>query len=229
MKPDEGRERSITRHTCDMPIAHHTAPGSQIPARIARSRLPVAGLDSSLDEYRTIFYHIAMSTPPINPPARGWTTWHITWGTYGTRLHGGPRPTVDRRRNQPGMAFIVVDPDREARSRNRMAGDPVRLTAEERRFIERSLPSICERGNWRLRRAAAGLDHVHVLCDLPQAVHGKAARRWLKTWLGQSLTARFGSPDAGRWWTEGGSTRVISDETYLRNATRYVHDQRATR
>lgn len=22
-------------------------------------------------------------------------TWHITWGAYGTRLHGGDRPTVD--------------------------------------------------------------------------------------------------------------------------------------
>ncbi|MFA7235386.1 MAG: hypothetical protein WC058_00860 [Phycisphaeraceae bacterium] len=56
-------------------------------------------------------------------PAR--TTWHITFGTYGTRLHGDDRPTVDREHNQRGEAFIEADAERAAESREGMRGDPI--------------------------------------------------------------------------------------------------------
>ena len=44
-------------------------------------------------------------------PAR--TTWHITWGTYASRLHGGYRPTVDKQHNQRGEPFLPRDEPRE--------------------------------------------------------------------------------------------------------------------
>jgi hypothetical protein len=39
----------------------------------------------------------------------GLTTWHITWGTYGARLHGGDRPTVNRYHNKPGEPYVGPD------------------------------------------------------------------------------------------------------------------------
>jgi hypothetical protein len=35
--------------------------------------------------------------------------YHITFGTYGTRLHGDPRGTVDRSMNRPGDPIIGAD------------------------------------------------------------------------------------------------------------------------
>src|SRR5438876_12296826 len=32
--------------------------------------------------------------------------YHITWGTYGTRLHGDPRKTVDRQHNAYGEPIL---------------------------------------------------------------------------------------------------------------------------
>jgi hypothetical protein len=35
--------------------------------------------------------------------------YHITFGTYGTRLHGDERGTVDRAMNKPGDPIIGAD------------------------------------------------------------------------------------------------------------------------
>jgi len=157
-----------------------------------------------------------------------YTTWHITWGTCGARLHGGDRPTVARSANDLGEAFVESDAEREERARKRMRGEAVYLTREQRSFIEEQMPQLCERGGWVLRQAAAGPDHVHVLCDVRRDLHGKTVRRWLKTWLTQLLSDAFGEPEAGRWWAEAGSTRAVQDESYLRNVTDYVKRQRTT-
>jgi REP element-mobilizing transposase RayT len=161
----------------------------------------------------------------------GRTTWHITWGTYGARLHGGERPTVDRDHNRPHDAVIGRDERRERFERSRM-GDrpPVLLTDEQRSFIEATVPQLCERGGWSYRIGAAGpeRDHVHVLRDAPPHVHGTRIRRWLKTWLTEALDVRWSRPPAGRWWAECGSTKTVKDDRYLNNAFIYIRDQRAT-
>jgi REP element-mobilizing transposase RayT len=158
----------------------------------------------------------------------GWTTWHITWGTYGARLHGDGRPTVNRSHNTIGEAFIETDDERAERERARLRGTAVYLAHQERVFIEATLPALCERGGWTLRECAGGPDHVHVLCDIKCETHGKSVRRWLKTWVTQSLGESFALPTAGKWWAEAGSTRAVKDIEYLRNVTDYVWRQRAT-
>ena len=160
---------------------------------------------------------------------KGWTTWHITWGTYGARLHGGDRATVDREQNQPGSPGIDRNEAREHHERGRMRGPVVLLTDPQRLFIEAELPALCERGDWGYRTAAAGpeCDHVHVLCDVRPEIHGKQVMRWFKTWLTQALQTRWPRPIGGRWWAAGGSTKVVGDESYLNNAFDYLAKQRA--
>ena len=157
------------------------------------------------------------------------TTWHITFGTYGTRLHGGKRATVDRRQDEPGEKFVQPHRPREEFERSRLKGGPIYLTLDERRFIERVVPDICERGGWGFRTCAAGSegDHVHVLLDAEQKHHGKDVRKWLKRWLSEALTNEFGEV-AQRWWAKGGSTKAVKDDMYLNRAYRYVARQRAT-
>jgi hypothetical protein len=38
------------------------------------------------------------------------TTWHITFGTYGTRLHGDYRATVDKKHTNSERRFWVETP-----------------------------------------------------------------------------------------------------------------------
>ena len=67
------------------------------------------------------------NTHPTREPRRtdaAYTTWHITFGTYATRLHDDPRPTVDRRNNTPNTPFPAPDPDRQRKPTHA----PLRLT-----------------------------------------------------------------------------------------------------
>ena len=159
-------------------------------------------------------------------PAR--TTWHLTFGTYGTRLHGDDRPTVDRERNQRGQAFVESDPGRVAAARSRMRGDPVYLAATQRAVVEAVVPDICARGGWTYRLCAApdDEDHVHVLLDARPEIDPDAILKWLKRWLGEELTKRWGEPIGGTWWAKSGSKRPVKSDEYLHNVFDYVRRQR---
>jgi REP element-mobilizing transposase RayT len=158
----------------------------------------------------------------------GFTPWHITFGTYGTRLHGSPAPTVDKQHNQLGAEFLTRNDIRVRSDRERMNFAARYLTSEQRLFIETEIPAICERGGWKHRTCAAGSDHVHLLCDVVPDVHGEKVRRLLKRWLGQALSERYPITDGATWWAEEGSNIAIRDESYLNNCFAYIARQRTT-
>ena len=162
------------------------------------------------------------------------TTWHITFGTHGSRLHGDERPTVDRQHNERGTPFLPPDPERRAAEHNRMDGPPVLLTREQCLFIQEIIPAICVRGGWTLRVTSAAPDHVHVLVDIDPAIHGEKVRRLIKRWVGEALSEKWGKPGSGRpgspagesWWAEEGSNKPVKDGEYLNNAFGYIEKQR---
>jgi len=92
---------------------------------------------------------------------------HITWGTYGTRLHGDPRGTVDREHNERGAPALGFDEDRWEHAKGNLKFPPVELTHEQRNFIEETIPIICVRGHWEHITSAARLDHVHTVLQSP--------------------------------------------------------------
>lgn len=179
--------------------------------------------------------------------------YHITFGTYGTRLHGDPRGTVDRKANKPGDPIIGAEPDWERMDRSTLRFLPVLLDAGGRSFVESVVPSLCGRGEWELHVCAAKPDREHVLLTISR--EAKPVRRWLKTWLSQALNEHLGSespavpePRAGRayrdhrsrlgheggddrhppWWSKGGSIKWIWDEKYFDNVYNYIERQRIT-
>jgi hypothetical protein len=170
---------------------------------------------------------LAMYIPPqLLDPTR--TTWHITWGTYASRLHGSHRPTVDKQHNQRGEPFLHRDESRERYTLATLNFPPVVLSPEQRAVAERELPSICTRGGWAHRVCAAGPDHVHLLCDVLPAIHGEKVRRLAKRWLGQALSELWPIEKGATWWAEEGSNIAIHDVAYLNNAFRYNLRQRST-
>jgi len=157
----------------------------------------------------------------------GWTTWHITFGTYGTRLRGGERPSVSHREDRPGDPVIARDPELEAYDRRRLKGGAVFLSPQQQRFIQDLIPSLCDRGGWDLRTCSAGPDHVHILLDIDAQIHGERVRRIVKRWITQALDERWGKPHGGKWWAKQGSNKPVKNARYLRNAFDYIEGQRA--
>jgi REP element-mobilizing transposase RayT len=170
--------------------------------------------------------------PPVPPMNSQRTAWHITVGTYCSRLHGGERPTVDRAQNKRGQPFIGRDEARERSEREAARGPAVSLTPAQRELIEGILPAICERGGWTYRIAAVPgppeNDHFHILLEADPAIHGKQIRKWLKRWLTEELDKTFGRPEGGEWWVEDGSTKPVKDATYFGNVFYYIFGQRTT-
>ena len=147
--------------------------------------------------------------------------YHITFGTYGMRLHGDERPTVHHARNKHGEPFEPPDPQRVRYIRESMTQAPVALSEQQRQFIEETVPRLCERGGWKLHEVAAQKDHVHVL--LSANAEAKKVRRWLKTWLAQALNEQG---KQAKWWAKGGSCKHVFDEDYFLAAKRYVAKQK---
>jgi hypothetical protein len=75
----------------------------------------------------------------LNPPL---TPWHITFGTYGTRLHGSVAPTVDKQHNILGDPFLPRNSYREQAAREKLKFAPIYFSVAQRVFIEAQLPLI---------------------------------------------------------------------------------------
>lgn len=165
----------------------------------------------------------------MQPLPTGRTVWHITIGTYGSRLHGSNEPTVDRQHNTPGQPFILRNDDRRNRAQSRMRGPAVHLSREQRTTIQNQLPAICTQCGWNLHACAAppepDNDHVHTLLDAEPAAEPKTIRKLLKRLLSQTLNQSFPRPASGAWWAEGGSTKPVKDDAYFNNVTRYIERQ----
>jgi REP element-mobilizing transposase RayT len=153
--------------------------------------------------------------------------YHITFGTYGTRLHGDERGTVDRRLNQPGDPIIGAEPDWERLEYNKLRFPVREFDLAQRLLAESLIPDICVRGGWQLCARAARKDHFHTL--LTAQADGEVIRKLLKRWLGQALAAHIPIEPEQTFWAESGSIKWVWDSAYFARVKKYVLDQRAIR
>jgi REP element-mobilizing transposase RayT len=152
--------------------------------------------------------------------------YHITWGTYDTRLHGDDRGTVDREQNKPGDPIIGKDEDWQFMGTHLLRFPPRALTSDQRLHLESIISSICVRGNWKFLTTAAASDHVHTM--VAAAVDGKDIRKWLKRWLSESLSKKWSLLPEQVWWSECGSVKWIWTEDYYYSVLNYINRQRTT-
>lgn len=151
--------------------------------------------------------------------------YHITVGTYGTRLHGDSRGTVDRSMNHHREPIIGRDEVWRREEESLLAFAPVILTVPQRGVIEAILPEICVKGGWQYHIAAVQPDHMHVLLSSPQ--EGKAVRRLLKRWVSQAISEKWPLEPGRLWWAECGSIKWIWTRDYFDNVFEYIRRQRA--
>ena len=115
--------------------------------------------------------------------------YHITFGTYGTRLHGDQRGTIHHQLNKPGDPIIGRNEDWHRLNSSQMKFSSVHLSLIQRQFVEKMSPDICGRGGWQHHICACASDHIHVLHVANRV--SKVVRRWYKYWLSQKLSDRW--------------------------------------
>ena len=151
----------------------------------------------------------------------------LTWTTYGTRLHGDPRGTVDREHNRVGEPPLAPDPLRRQRMYEKLSQPPFMLCARAQGAVQDVIRRHTELRGWRLRALATPVNHVHVVvdCRLPGEAVTKDPELVMeeyKSWGTRELR-RLGlvGPDR-RVWTDHGSTEWVNDDEGLHMAIDYV-------
>jgi len=144
----------------------------------------------------------------------------ITWTTYGTRLHGDARGTVDRKHNLYGHPMLSSDNARRANEQRELDGDPVVLTHHQRAAVEAAIREHAEFKSWRVWALNVRTNHVHVVCSAnePPAKVMNA----FKAYATRRLRAEKQVDEGARVWTRHGSTRYLWDGVGSQQAIDYV-------
>ena len=152
--------------------------------------------------------------------------YHITFGTYGTRLHGDARGTVDRSFNKSGDPIIGLNVDWHDMEASSLKGQPVVFDQSMRVIVEHAIDRVCEQGDWLCHTSACQHNHVHIL--VTSIDEGKLTRRLMKRWLTQDLN-NVVDISPYRWWAKGGSVKWVWNQMYFDNVYEYVRQQRTSK
>lgn len=144
----------------------------------------------------------------------------ITWTTYGTRLHGDARGTVDRTHNLHGHPLLPTDNARRANEKYELDSDPVILTPEQRTAVEAAIREHAEFKSWRVHGLNVRSNHIHVVCSANEPP--EKIMNAFKAYATRRLRAdKLAEPDA-KVWTRHGSTRYLWDSAGSQQAVDYV-------
>jgi hypothetical protein len=87
----------------------------------------------------------------------------ITFTTYGARLHGDERGSVDEWHNRYGEPAMEPRPGLEAFERALLESAPVVLSANMRGAVEAAIRVRCRFAGWHLWTVNVRTNHVHVV------------------------------------------------------------------
>jgi REP element-mobilizing transposase RayT len=163
--------------------------------------------------------------------------WLLTNTCYGTWLPGNARGFVGRvwehrafdpeekSRVTHDVAGTAYDEDMsglERESRAHMKGEPIHLSTPQAEATLVQFQETSRFRGWELRAIAIMYNHFHLVVGVlgdpkPSKILGD-----FKSWGTRALSARFGAPRSGTWWTERGSKRKLPNEEAIICAIRYV-------
>jgi REP element-mobilizing transposase RayT len=142
-----------------------------------------------------------------------------------SNVRDGPGPEV--RHNIPGTPYDADDRRVRQRAEANLVGNPVRLTTEHAVVVAEQFRQTAAYRCWVLLATAIMANHVHLVVRVPDDPDPAKLLHDFKSYASRALKARGHVPTGGRWWTESGSRRKLSDEGAVRAAIEYVlHQER---
>jgi REP element-mobilizing transposase RayT len=146
----------------------------------------------------------------------------LTWTTYGTRVHGDARGSVDKQHNQVGTPFLPADPDREAANRARSTNPPFVMNDAMRQCVHETIRAHAGIRAWHILALNVRTNHVHIVLNCREQHTPEQAMQQLKMWCSRRLCDAGLVERSTDLWTRHGSTRYIKTEESLASAIFYV-------
>lgn len=154
-------------------------------------------------------------------------TYLITFSTYGSRLHGDERGSVDRKSNRPGDRFLDTDAGLERYRKSLMQCHPWTFDEKLRHVVLDAIVQHAGFRKWTLSAVHVRTTHVHIV------VTGEATPERMmnefKAYATRALKAMGSLPDGSKVWTRHGSTRWLNCDDSIAAAVQYVVDEQGER
>ena len=144
----------------------------------------------------------------------------ITFCTYGSRLHGDERGSVDRRNNGWDTDTLKPNPQREAFEQSEMAESGRLLSGPQRVIVANTIVEVCAYREWPLFAVNVRTNHVHVVanCSGPP----EPAMNALKAWSTRRLREAGLVGASERVWSRHGSTPYLWFDRDVSGASLYA-------
>jgi REP element-mobilizing transposase RayT len=139
----------------------------------------------------------------------------LTFGTYGTHLHGD-----DRGSHLWRHGYVVPDPDLARDCAARMTEARYVLQEGARDVVLRAIVSHARYRGWDLRAAHVRTEHVHVVVGAPRDVTPKRVMADIKAYATRAL--REVGIVRAHYWARGGHCAFLASSDEIEAAARYV-------
>src|SRR5947208_16563878 len=97
----------------------------------------------------------------------------ITFTTYGTRLHGSDRASVDEEHNEYGTPCLETDAMREQQERAAMTQPSYVMSPPERDIVCKAIVALAAERSWLVLAAHVRSTHVHVVIETEERDPGR--------------------------------------------------------
>jgi REP element-mobilizing transposase RayT len=144
----------------------------------------------------------------------------FTVTTYGTRLHGDERGTVDREHNEFNGPFVPPDEEWVALRADQLAEPPLKLNAKMRGETDRAIRAHAEFRGWHLHAAHVRTNHFHIVVAAVLPSDRMLAQ--FKAYATRALRKSDAIGNRRNVWTEGGSKRRLYTDQAVIDACNYV-------
>jgi hypothetical protein len=142
----------------------------------------------------------------------------ITFGTYGTRLHGDDRGSF--RKN---AGFVEPNAPLMRHQQALLKAPPFILEEPARAVVLRAIQGVCAHRAWLLRAVHVRTEHVHIVvaCD----VTPERAMNDFKVWSTRALREVGMVSRTAPVWARHGSTVPLRDDDAVNAAAAYVYER----
>ncbi len=162
--------------------------------------------------------------------------WLLTNTCYGQWLPGEARGFVGQvtdhragdedkprvRHNLHGTEYDAAIRGLHERAQALLKCHPILLSTNQAEALLAQFRETAGVRKWSILAVAVMANHFHMVVAAPGDVDSGKVLGDFKSWGTRALSARFGAPASGTWWTERGSKRLLPDEAAIERAVRYV-------
>lgn len=145
----------------------------------------------------------------------------LTLSSYGSRLHGDERGTVDRHTNSTGTSHLRRDDLRAAFERRIMVSGGFTFDAATRAALQTSFAETCQRRGWGLLALNIRMSHLHAVVAA-SVTSPEAAMQALKANGTRALREQVLIGPAQKVWSRHGSTIYLWETEHVESAMDYT-------